>query len=127
MRGSATEADSMLDPKHPGASRLNHLGMIYAGAMAEVAQGHPVTFLPLDAPGLKQVRDLIQLVLFTRAEVNGLTNLLIEKELVTLSEVEQQMEDEYEWLAAGKVRQFSDLLGVDIHITDQGLSFGRRR
>jgi hypothetical protein len=96
------------------AAKLNHLGMLYAGSIAEVAQGRPIFGLPHDHPGLPMVRDLLQLVLFTRAELNAVTKLL-RVQGVTDQEIESAIAEEYEWLTAEKARQFG------VRVTDLGI------
>jgi|SRR5581483_8615792 len=95
--------------------RLHHLSMRYAGALFELAAGKRLGMLPFGHPGLHESRDLIDLVLFARAEINGLTKILVEAKLVTEERVAEIMEREYEWLAQEKARQ----LGVGI--SDEGL------
>lgn len=111
----------MIDPSNPGASRLNHLGPLYVGALAELGQGRPVGILPHDAPGVALTRDLIQLILFQRAETKALVKLLSDLDLLDLEEYSQQCQDEYEWLAQGKAQDIGKRLGLDIQITDTGL------
>lgn len=114
-----------LDPANPAASRLNHLGLVYAGALAELGHGHRIAFLPNNHPGLPIVRDLIQLALLQRAEINGLTKLLLDNGLATADELRQTFEDEYTWLAEGKAKELGRKLGVEIMITDEGLQLRR--
>lgn len=116
----------MLNPTNPGASHLNHIGQIYAGALAELGQGRRLPMIPQDHPGLPIVRDLLQLVLFQRAEINGLTKLLLEKGVATSDEVNQVFQDEYEWLAGAKADQLGKQLGLHIAVTDYGLSIRAR-
>lgn len=116
----------MLDPAHPGASRLNHLGTFYAGAIAELGRGHPITLLQDGVPGLDLVRDLVQLVLFQRAELNALTKALSEAGHLDPKAFGQQCEDDYEWLANAKADHIGQVLGLDIKITDRGVDIARR-
>ena len=99
------------------AERLHHLSMRYAGAWVEVAKGEKVGLLPKDYPGLKEMRDLIDLILLTRAEINGLTELLVKKGLTTTEELQKIFGTEYEWLTKQKAQQ----LGVEV--TDAGLKY----
>lgn len=63
---------------HDAANRLHHLSMRYGAAIAEIAQGRPLGLIPKGYPGLSDVRDLVDIALLVRAEVSGLTALLIE-------------------------------------------------
>jgi hypothetical protein len=99
------------------ANRLHHLSMRYVGAFAEIAKGEPVGLLPQGAPGLKEMRDLIDLVLLTRAEISGLSKILIEAKITTVERLTEVMAEEYEYLAIVKANQ----LGVEIF--DGGLKF----
>lgn len=65
------------------ANRLHHLSMMYVGAVAELAEGKPLGLIPKDRPGLKTTRDVLDLMLFVRAEMNGLTRILMEAGIVT--------------------------------------------
>ena len=97
------------------AKRLHHLSMRYSGAIVELAKGEPVGMLPQNLPGLRQARDLIDLILLTRAEINGLSRLLIEAKIITNEQATVVFTDEYEWLAKNKAQW----LGVGL--TDEGI------
>jgi hypothetical protein len=98
-------------------NRLHHLSFRYVGAMVEVVGGKPVTVLPKCHPGVKECRDLIDLILFTRAEINALTKVLITKGVFTEKEYVMQATEEYSWFCKEK----ASWLGVEV--TDVGLSF----
>lgn len=98
-------------------NRLHHLSMRYAGAFAELVQGKPVGMLPNNYPGLKEFRDLADLILFTRAEISGLTMLLVAKGVFTKEEFVSQMAEEYDFLAKAKAQQFG------IGVNDAGLVY----
>lgn len=93
--------------------RLHHLSMIYGAAILELAQGKEVGMVPTGYPGLKKMRDLADLILLTRAEINGLTNLLIEAGVLDLDKVSRTFAEEYEWLTQQKAKQFG--VGVSEH------------
>lgn len=98
-------------------NRLHHLSMRYAGAMMELVKGEPVGFIHQSHPGMREARDFIDLILFTRAEINGLTRVLVEAELVSPEELEKIFAEEYEHFANEK----ANYLGVEI--TEMGLVF----
>jgi hypothetical protein len=99
------------------ANRLRHLSMRYSGALVELVRGEQAGFLPTGHPGLREARDFIDLILFTRAEVNALARLLIDAGLLTAEQVQAQFAEEYEWFAQQKAKA----LGVEVH--DHGLTF----
>lgn len=101
------------------AHRLHHLSMVYVGAFMEVAKGQKVGLIPLNHPGLKETRDLIDLLLFTRAEISGLTRLMVDKGVFTAQEYQEQMIEEYDWFAQQKSKQFG------CTVTDTGLSWSK--
>lgn len=101
------------------ANKLHHLGMIYVGAVAEVAQGKVVGVLPADNPGVHNIRDLIDLVLFARAEINGLTNLLVRRNIVNEEQLNREFAEQYRYLAQTKAKQFG------VGVNDLGLVFGK--
>jgi hypothetical protein len=98
------------------ANRLHHLSMRYSGALIELLAGAPVGIVPSGRPGLRESRDLIDLILLTRAEINGLTRILVDAGVVSESRAREVMETEYDWLAKVK----AEFLGVQV--TDFGLS-----
>lgn len=99
------------------ADKLHHLSMRYVGAFAEIALGRKVGLLPKGTPGLSEMRDLIDLILLTRAEINAFTALLVRKGVFTVDEFTRQCKHEYEWLTEQKAHY----LGVEV--TDAGLVF----
>lgn len=99
------------------AERLHHLSMRYVGALHEVAKGEKVGLIAQDHPGSREMRDLIDLILLTRAEINGITEILVKKGICTVDEIKNTFTAEYEWLTKAKAQQ----LGVVV--TDVGLSF----
>lgn len=99
------------------ASRLCHLSMRYVGAFMEVAQGKGVGLIPQDHPGLHEVRDLINLILLCRAEINALTKCLINQRVLETESFSKQIAEEYEWFAQAKAK----FLGVTV--TDVGIQF----
>jgi hypothetical protein len=103
------------------SERLHHLSMRYVGALAEVVSGKAHGFLPTGWPGLKECRDFIDLILFTRAEINGLTNLLAKAGVVTVEQITKEFAEQYEWFAQEKAK----FLGVGI--SDVGLVFDMKK
>lgn len=101
------------------AQRLHHLSMRYSGAFVELLKGDNVGFLPTGHPGLHEVRDFIDLILYTRAEINALIRLLIESGVLDLEKVQNKFAEEYEYFAQEKAK----MLGVEV--TDYGLVFKR--
>lgn len=99
------------------AERLHHLSMRYSGALVELVEKQPVGLLAQDHPGLKECRDFIDLILFTRAEINALTRLLVEATVFSTERFTKQVAKEYEWFAQEKAKQ----LGVGL--TDYGITF----
>lgn len=97
--------------------RLHHLSMRYVGAMLEAATGQPVGLLPANHPGLSQMRDLIDLILICRAEINALTQLCYEKGVFTQAEHTRQLIDDIRWLEKQKARF------LNVTVTDTGLTF----
>jgi len=97
------------------ANRLHHLSMRYVGAMIEAATGESVVLIPSGHPGLRECRDLIDLILLCRAEINALSKLLLDKGVCSADEMFPTMTAEYDWLREQK-EQF---LGVGT--TDAGL------
>lgn len=102
---------------HAAANRLHHLSMRYVGALVEAATGSKVGMLPGGYPGLREMRDLIDLAMLQRAEVNALTKLLVDAKLLTQEQVLGAFAEEYDWLAREKAR----FLGCEV--TDAGLVF----
>jgi len=103
------------------AERLHHLSMRYVGALHEVALGKPVGLIPKTHPGNYEMRDLIDLVLLTRAEINALTALLVKKQAFTSYEYIVQCTEEYEWFTKQKAEQ----LGCEV--SDAGLVFKTKK
>lgn len=99
------------------ANRLHHLSMRYVGALQEVACGQKVGLIGKNHPGNKEMRDLVDLILLTRAEINGLTQILVNAKLITLEAFEKLMTEQYEYLTDVKAKQ----LGVEV--SDVGLVF----
>lgn len=99
------------------AQRLHHLSMLYSGSLIELVKGEKVGVLPTSYPGLKEARDFIDLILFTRAEINALSRLLIDAGVLDLEKVQNQFAEEYEWFAQQKAK----LYGVEV--TDYGVRF----
>lgn len=99
------------------ANRLHHLSMVYSGALIELLQGEKVGLLPASRPGWREARDFIDLILFTRAEINALTGLLIEAGALSTEQVQSRFAQEYEWFA----QQKAQLFGVEVH--DHGITF----
>jgi hypothetical protein len=97
------------------ANRLHHLSMRYSGALMELVSGQPVGLVPRDHPGLREARDLIDLALLCRAEINGLVKMLAAAKLIDAAAVEQVMADEYEWLAREKAKF------LNVGISDEGI------
>lgn len=99
------------------ANRLHHLSMRYVGAFAEIAQGKEVAFLPTGTHGVRELRDLIDLLLFCRAEVNGMSNLLVRKGLITEEEFAEVMEEQYDYFTKVKARF------LNVGVTDNGIVY----
>lgn len=101
------------------AYRLHHLSMRYGGAVAELGRGDRLTLLARGMPGLKEVRDLVDSVLLTRAEINALTALLLRAQVFTPTAFVLQAAEEYEHLTQAK----AGFLGVEVN--DAGLVIRR--
>lgn len=99
------------------AQRLHHLSMRYSGAFMELLKGEHVSTISAAHPGLKEVRDFIDLILYTRAEINALTRLLIAERVLDIDAVQAAFAEEYEWLAQTKAKQ------LKVEVTDYGLSY----
>lgn len=99
------------------AQRLHHLSMLYSGALIELVKGEDVGVLPTSYPGLKQARDFIDLILFTRAEINALAGLLIESGVLNTEQLQNRFAEEYEWFAQQKAKVYG------VEVTDYGLKF----
>jgi hypothetical protein len=97
------------------AQRLHHLSMLYAGCFHELVSGRPGGVLMQGHPGLKQVRDFIDLILLTRAEINALTKLLTDAKIIDPEKLVRQFAEEYEWFAQAKAEAFG------VEVTDYGL------
>lgn len=97
------------------ANRLHHLSMRYAGALVELIAQAPITALATGHPGLREARDFIDLILFTRAEINGLTKILVDAKLVTPERVSEIMAEQYEWLTKEKAKF------LNVGVSDEGL------
>lgn len=74
-----------------------------------------LSLLARATPGLKEVRDLVDAVLLTRAEINALTALLLRAQVFTPTAFALQAAEEYEHLTQAK----AGFLGVEV--TDAGL------
>ena len=76
--------------------------------------------LPNDAPGIAAYRDLQEARLLMRAELNGLTALLIAKGLCTQTEIETAFADEAEQLEQALQRKFPGYratdAGIDVNV-----------
>lgn len=112
---------AMNDAYNKAANRLHHLSMRYAGAMMELVQGKKVGLIPANAPGFREARDFIDLILLTRAEINGLSNLLVKKKILTQDEMTVEFTEQYEWLTTQKAQQ------LQVVVTDFGLQFDAKR
>ena len=115
------------------AQRLHHLSMRYAGALVELLQGKPTFGMPQGHPGLREPRDFIDLILFTRAEINGLTAVLHETGVLvevgaqdvvgaairpmTMERYTEIMAEQYEWLTKEKAKFLA------VGVSDEGLVF----
>lgn len=102
---------------YKAANRLHHLSMSYSGAIAELATGQQIFGIPQGHPGLHQTRDLIDLVLLCRAELNAMSKLLVEAKVYSEEQWHDAVVDEYEWLTDTKAKQFG------FEVTDTGLRF----
>lgn len=107
----------MTDQLRNAAQRLHHLSMRYVGAFAELAKGERQAFIPMGYPGLSEMRDIIDLVLICRAELNAMTAVLAKLHNSFLKHYTAQVAEEYENLVQVKAKQ----LGCEV--TDLGLSF----
>lgn len=112
---AATEATKAAVAKW--ANNLHHLTMIYLGGFAELARGKEIMFVAANEPGVKKTRDLLDLVLILRAEINGITRLLVQTGLVTEDQISREYAEQYEWLAKQKAGQFG------VEVSDVGLVF----
>jgi len=75
-------------------------------------------FVSRDHPGLREARDLIDLVLLCRAEINGLVKILVDAKLIDEKVAERVFADEYEWFAREKAKFLNGGLsdeGIVIH------------
>lgn len=97
------------------AKRLTHLSMRYAGALVDLVCPNPPRLILQGHPGLRETRDFINLILITRAEINALTKVLIEKGITTPDRLAEVMADEYEWLTKEKARF------LNVGVSDEGL------
>lgn len=107
----------MNEAYNKAANRLHHLSMRYAGAMMELVSGKKVGLIPANAPGFREARDFIDLILLTRAEINGLSNLLVKKGILTTEEITKEFTEQYDWLTKQKAHQ------LQVEVTDYGLVF----
>jgi hypothetical protein len=98
------------------AANLCHLSMVYVGSFIECITGKKIVGLPQSHPGLHEMRDLINLLLITRAEINAITKVLLDKKIVTDEEFTKIMTDEYIWFGNEKARS------LKVKIEDYGLS-----
>lgn len=99
------------------AEHLHHISMLYSGCIWEMANGKGLIGLPQDHPGLSNVRDLIDQILYCRAEVNALTKCLVDTGLITAEQYTKQVAEEYEYFARVKAKKFG------CKVTDYGLEF----
>lgn len=114
------------------ANRLHHLSMRYAGALVELLKGEKIAFLPDKHPGLREARDLIDLILLTRAEINALTQALHETGLlvtdgqaadvagvaakpITLQRWNDIVTENYKWFTEQKARF------LNVGVSDDGI------
>lgn len=97
------------------ANRLHHLSIRYVGALIEAATGTPVLMVPSSNPGIRECRDFIDTILLSRAEVNGLIKVLVDKGLITQEEWRKVVTEQYGWLT----KTIANNLGVTV--TDTGL------
>lgn len=103
------------------ADRLHHFSMIYCGAIYELAAGKQILGLPIGHPGLKEVRDVLDLILFLRAEINAMSKILLEAKLITPERFQEIMGEEYKWLADQKELFFK------VKSTPWGLEYNAER
>lgn len=102
------------------AQNLHHISIIYAGAVMELATGKEQGLIASDAPGVKKVRDLVDIVLLTRAENNALVSMLVKKGVFTSREFTDEVGEQYKWFTDVKAKQFN------VQVRDYGLVFGRQ-
>lgn len=120
MSKSEEFAEHIADEEYrKAANRLHHLSMRYAAAFLEMATGKRQGMIPQGYPGLSEFRDIVDLVLYVRAEMNGHTRILVEAGLITAEKAKKIMTEEYEFLAQAKAKQFG------IGISDMGLVFNK--
>lgn len=100
------ELQRLINAVKKAANRLHHISFFYAGAMYELVHGKQVAFVKDGTPGLSTTRDLVDLILFCRAEINGMTKLLIDKGIITQEEYHERVAEEYEYFAQAKARHF---------------------
>ena len=114
MSGKSEFLDNLV---HESANRLHHLSMRYSGALLELLHGKPVGMIPSGHAGLREARDLIDLILFTRAEISGLTKLLLDAKVFDADKVRETFASEYEWFAQQKAKF------LNVEVSDAGLVF----
>jgi hypothetical protein len=102
------------------ANNLHHLSMRYVGALHEVAMGKQVGFVDRAHPGSKEMRDLIDLILFVRAELNGISRILIENKICTEYEITRVFAEEFEHFTKVKAQQ------LNVVVSDMGLVFRKQ-
>lgn len=112
--GVSKEAAEQLDR---ACRRLHHLSMRYGGAIVELAKGQKVGLIEKDYPGLKEMRDLVDLVLICRAEINALTKSLLDAGVIDADKFTRQQAEDIEWITRHK----ASFLGCEV--TDYGLVF----
>lgn len=81
----------------------------------EFVNGTPISFVPANYPGRLEVRDIIDLALFLRAEVTALTRILIETKTISAEKLTKIMIEEYDFVTKAKEEQYK------IESTDDGL------
>lgn len=100
------------------SNRLHHISMIHAGDFASLpwAPGAAQGMVPYGAPGLKGVRDVADIALVLRAEMNALVALLIRKGVFSQEEWVRQCIEDTMWLTEAKEKQFN------VRATETGLT-----
>jgi hypothetical protein len=85
--------------------------------MYELATNQEIVALAQNHPGSKVCRDLIDLILLCRAEINGITRLLVDSGYLDHRKFVRQMKEEYDYLTDVKAKQFG------FTVTDVGLQY----
>lgn len=91
------------------SNRLHHLSMVYAGDFAQLpwAEGAATGIVPYGTPGLKGVRDIADIALLVRVEVNALVNMLVRKGVFTSEEWVRECIEQTQWFTAQKEQKFN--------------------